>query len=810
MRLRAILVFTAALSVLLAVFAPAEALWDRNGNLVSGAAGEDSGPFLVPDGAGGMIVAWSDNSGDVYAQRMDGTGAPMWAAGGVYIASDGYDVVGIVTDGAGGAIVVWHDGLAETLHAARILPGGSLPWPAGAVEIRTSDPPTNITVAPDGSGGVLVAWLAYSGGTQGYIQKLGNDGSELWTENGLQYSATVQPNGEFYFPDVVSDGAGGALVAYTDNNQPSAVYVQRVYSNETVWSSSGTHANYNSGLANSGFDPCVALNGAGGAWVAWQKDAGDGTRIQAQIITPSGSRALASSIAVSGASEDGYTNPDIISDGVGGAYIVWEQHYGSWRIYAQRVDAYGRGLWATDGIAMNAGISGDQIDPRVMDAGSGNIMVTWLLEYHGSLPSAHAQKLDPGGTILWDPDVTLILPDAYNGDLDVACDGSGGVMAVVPKETSPGEVDIYGQSINTFGRPAAPEPVIERVTDVPGDQGGSVRITIGSSDRDRLDQGPEQVSSYDVWQRIDGPLMLSGSAVIDEGVYLPGKEDGGDGLTVYNDGARRFVTAAPGGVFPAGTWELVGSFGASQADEYIYRASTLIDSVGTAYNYSIFTVAAMTTNPSVWFVSAPDSGFSVDNLAPAPPLGLAGEQSFAPEGLQLTWDPNTENDFWYYAIYRGAGGTPYPSLAELIATPQTGEYFDGSWTWDEEYWYLVKAVDIHGNESDYAVLTYQQITGEDPAPVPDATFLAQNYPNPFNPVTTIAFGLKASGHVSLSVFDAAGRLVNTLVDETMPAGNHSVEWNGMSTGGASAASGVYFYRLTTAEFENTRKMILLR
>jgi len=95
-------------------------------------------------------------------------------------------------------------------------------------------------------------------------------------------------------------------------------------------------------------------------------------------------------------------------------------------------------------------------------------------------------------------------------------------------------------------------------------------------------------------------------------------------------------------------------------------------------------------------------------------------------------------------------------------------------------------------------------------PVPDATFLLQNYPNPFNPVTTIAFGLKTGGFVNLSIYDAAGRLVAELINESRPAGPYAAVWNGKAENGIPAASGVYFYRLTTKEFEETKKMILLR
>jgi hypothetical protein len=88
--------------------------------------------------------------------------------------------------------------------------------------------------------------------------------------------------------------------------------------------------------------------------------------------------------------------------------------------------------------------------------------------------------------------------------------------------------------------------------------------------------------------------------------------------------------------------------------------------------------------------------------------------------------------------------------------------------------------------------------------------LAQNYPNPFNPQTTIAFSIKARGHVALSVYDVGGRLVRELANEVRAAGAHTVTWDGRDGSGEPAASGVYFYRLTSPGFSQTRKMVLLK
>ncbi len=88
--------------------------------------------------------------------------------------------------------------------------------------------------------------------------------------------------------------------------------------------------------------------------------------------------------------------------------------------------------------------------------------------------------------------------------------------------------------------------------------------------------------------------------------------------------------------------------------------------------------------------------------------------------------------------------------------------------------------------------------------------LDQNTPNPFNPATTIRYALPRAGDVSLRVFDLRGRLVRTLVDGHQPAGDHTVRWDGRTSAGGAAASGVYLYRLQTGEESRQRRMTLVR
>jgi len=94
--------------------------------------------------------------------------------------------------------------------------------------------------------------------------------------------------------------------------------------------------------------------------------------------------------------------------------------------------------------------------------------------------------------------------------------------------------------------------------------------------------------------------------------------------------------------------------------------------------------------------------------------------------------------------------------------------------------------------------------------VPERYYLAQNYPNPFNASTAIAFGLKVGGQTTVTVYNLLGQSVAVLLDEYQSAGRHLALWDGKDRHGQTVPTGVYFYRIRSAEFAETRKMVLMK
>jgi hypothetical protein len=375
-----------------------------------------------------------------------------------------------------------------------------------------------------------------------------------------------------------------------------------------------------------------------------------------------------------------------------------------------------------------------------------------------------------------------------------------------------------GGDVACIGYAGYEHAVINAVSDVPDDQGGYVRIDMTRSLYDFIAEKALPLASYQVWRRMDSPSLLQAladagserkevelrevAAAEEDDIRLPDWP-----LTELN--GRYFLPspaspAADG--FPPGTWEFMHSVFATQQENYIINTTTVADSSGAGSNYAVYVITAHTTTPSIWFTSLPDSGYSVDNIAPAPPLGFAVAYNTG-SGNELTWDPSPEPDFHYYRIYRGADESFVPGPGNLVHETATESWSDPEYDgWD--VYYKIAALDYVGNESGPASPT--STTGDDMPSVPKAFALYQNAPNPFNPTTMIRFDLPRAVHVKLCVYNVKGELVKTLVDKYMTEGRKEVAWTAMSDKGRAVASGIYFYRLVAGDLVQTRKMVLLR
>ena len=118
--------------------------------------------------------------------------------------------------------------------------------------------------------------------------------------------------------------------------------------------------------------------------------------------------------------------------------------------------------------------------------------------------------------------------------------------------------------------------------------------------------------------------------------------------------------------------------------------------------------------------------------------------------------------------------------------------------------------DINHDVSDTVKITLDVLlsTKNDPAPL--SYSLYQNYPNPFNPETELMFSIAKKEMVTLAIYDILGNRIKTVLQKRLNPGSHRYSWDGLNDNGNTVSAGMYFYRMNTPSFSETKKMLLLK
>jgi hypothetical protein len=381
---------------------------------VSVAASGHFHPTIISDGAGGAIFVWHDNRRgggfDIYAQRVDASGLPLWPAGGIAMctAANEQSEPAIVSDGVGGAIVAWQDyrsGVYPDIYAQRVNASGAPQWPADGVALCTADNPQAFPViVSDGAGGAIVTWADARNGTNSdiYARRVDASGTPQWADNGIAISSAA--NNQRY-PAIVADGSGGAIITWSDarSGNNADIYAQRVSaSGASRWTADGVAV---CTAADKQQYPSIVSDGVGGAIITWSDDrSGTNTDIYAQRMNTSGSAQwLTDGVALCATAGD-QNYPKVTSDGAGGAIAAWSDYRsGNSDIYAQWVNASGTPRWG-DGAALCTAVN-NQEAPAIVSDGAGGAIVAWHDARRGSADvDIYVQRVNTSGIPLWETD----------------------------------------------------------------------------------------------------------------------------------------------------------------------------------------------------------------------------------------------------------------------------------------------------------------------------------------------------------------------------------------------------------------------
>lgn len=337
-----------------------ERKWVQNDVTVSDRSGTESFHQITSDDSCGAIFTWAylpgtPGSTDIYAQRVDSAGVVKWADNGVEIcmAAESQSYPQLTGDGSSGAIITWEDhrkGAPESdIYAQKIDSEGALQWANNGVEVANylyfQGSPVIVT---DGSGGAIIAWEDQRAGNSDiYVQRLNGSGEFQWTEHGIPLCSAL---GDQQEPVIVSDGEGGAIIAWQDQrNGNRDIYAQRINgAGEIQWATNGVAA---TSAPNDQSAPVAIADNAGGIITAWWDYRSDPLGdIYAQRINASGTP-LWNNNGTAVCTASGYQEfPALATNGDEGAIIVWadKRNGTDYDIYAQLIDKTG-----------NTGISGD-------------------------------------------------------------------------------------------------------------------------------------------------------------------------------------------------------------------------------------------------------------------------------------------------------------------------------------------------------------------------------------------------------------------------------------------------------------------
>lgn len=530
-----------------------------------------------------------------------------------------------------------------------------------------------------------------------------------------------------------------------------------------------------------------ALCPDGSTFYAWFDNRGGSYAVYIQKLDINGNRLFpAGGVLVSNNTQNSsLVDYDLAADASGNAIVVFTdlRNGGQINPFAYMISPAGAMLWGANGVTLSDSVNSFQPNPKVAVTSDGNYIFLWRA---GSGPNKLCmQKLNSAGVKQWGAspvyftsgttenfDWPSIIP-SDNGSTIIMWSGYTGTFI------SPSNYKIYTQKISSAGAHVWTGGAQDTVVYSLGRVSGFYQPRLFSDGQNgalycwRDDRNSQNLQTGYVHRKNSTGTFLfpaNGSAVSTLAgynhfdpfaAYMPVT-----GETVafwYESNSNQNQFGVFGQKFSSNGTQLWGSSGIA--------FSPLGGNQPSAYNVQVYD-----TNAFCYYQESAGSG---NNLTKAFRVGKSG--GFVWAGNILTPGSLLSPKLRLNAVMTNAG------MSIL------------SWT-DQRSGYGIYAQNIR-LDGGFGLTGIQQIGNE----IPGEFSLNQNYPNPFNPGSVISFQLPVNGFTMLKVYDNLGREVRTLVNAEMKAGKYEVSFDG-----SGLSSGVYFYKLVTGGFNETKKMVLVK
>lgn len=624
-------------------------------------------------------------------------------------------------------------------------------------------------IAVTSDGGTYISWFDNRSGSYAvYLQRLDQLGYKMWDSNGLLISNNPQSSSLVDY-DLIVDSDDNAVITFTDtrNSGNLNVFAYRISpAGNFLWGANGVSLSTTTDYQP---NPKVTQTADGNFVVAWII-AINPFKVALQKLSPAGDKLWGINPVILSSATEGYNYPAIVPSDSNSVIVLHTATTGSFpaqtvRLRATKVSESGTVNWMTS--IQDIGTIAAFTVPKVYSDKNNGAIIAWHDDRDmNNLQSAFVQRISASGSLYYPVNgVELSLrADRHKFNPVASIDPLTEEVYVFWRETNSlqNQDGVTGQKLSSTG--------LRQWTDN------------GIIFKDLSSPNTSSISSLNA-------QMGNGIAYL---FYLQG---GGSGLNQIVEG---FACNASGNFIWPGNFVTLSN--ATQ------EKLQMVSAVDVYFNCKL---AWGDNRGSGRGIYAQDINPSGQLGNPVVPVELASfTASVNGNNLLLNWvtvsevnnrgfeiekskveSQNSNKAVWEKIGFVNGNGT----TTEMKFYSFIDNYVDvGS------YLYRLKQIDFNGTFG-YSKTIEVEIVN------PENYELSQNFPNPFNPNTVIVYHLPIIGAVTLKVFDILGNEVATLVDEYKPAGSYEVEFNA-----SGLSSGIYFYKLHSGSFIETKKMILLR
>ncbi|TAK54594.1 MAG: T9SS type A sorting domain-containing protein [Bacteroidetes bacterium] len=778
------------------------------------AANEQSSMQMVSDDNGGAIVTWEDYRAgdsliyaDIYAQRMNALGEPIWDSDGLVICNVPYSQRHpiVASDGNGGAIIVWEDGRngGSMLYAQRVNASGVPQWATNGIRV-TLDSALQLrpVIISDENGGAIIAWHRFDGGYDIYAQRVNATGVVQWTDRGIGVCTKESDQLE---PRVAGDGANGAFIAWLDGPGDStrSVFAQHLNSAGGLeWVKDGI------ALATN-LDDLIELkvnsDNDGSAFILWDNY----PNIYVQKIDGSGTLQWNSNGVGAGYG----ASPAMMTDKTGGVYTCWRSP--SYDIYAARISASGTQLWATPICSVDV-VSQDF--PAMTSAQNGGAIITWG-DWRDTL---YAQAVDSSGTTQWTTNGAAISSERHaKSSPKIVTDGNeGAIVAWGDYRNESTTSDIYAQNVNRNNLLG-----ISYTVKLLSPPNNAVNVLTSLS-----------LSWEENTAAVDYRIEISLDASFATLAYIDSELVGTSfALDTFPAGTQFYWRVLPRFSDANGFWSNIWNFTTAPDEGNLFLVRERWNLISVPLDVPNYSKSVLyPTSVSDAFSYSTSGGYQTQATL-THGIGYWLKFSYA-QFIPLDGDVINED-----TIHVNAGWNMIGSISSAISVENvlshppgliTSQFFGYNNGYFESttiepgkgYWVKVSvdadltfSITAANASNKIIIVPINELPPPPPGlsehdlPLPTCYSLNQNFPNPFNPSTVIKYSVPSSQYVSLKIYNVLGEEVATLVDGMQDAGFK------MQTFDASGLpSGVYYYQLMVVgedgilSYTNTKKLLLLK